>query len=163
MDKRKAFKLLQSHVKKIIQEIETSREEAQDSANEHVGAMESRYDTFKEEAQYLVAGYTKRLMEFKDIYKKLEQILNTPDIFNNPHEQVLITSIVTISDENEQIYTYLISPVMGGEKIPLDNKEVKIITPSAPLGMKLMSKQVGDTIIMNLQGKEQELIIEEIL
>ncbi|KZS22763.1 hypothetical protein BMY_0590 [Wohlfahrtiimonas chitiniclastica] len=28
--------------------------EAQEEANYHKGAMESRYDTFKEEAQYLV-------------------------------------------------------------------------------------------------------------
>ncbi|MCP4356204.1 MAG: hypothetical protein GY793_11395 [Proteobacteria bacterium] len=163
MDKRKAFEILQNRVEKLIEEIEISRNEAQGSANEHVGAMESRYDTFKEEAQYLAAGYTKRLMEFKDIYKKLEQILNTTSILEQSHNKVAIASIVMVSDENEQTYTYLISPVMGGENLLIDNKEISVITPSTPLGIKLMNKQIDDAITITLRGKQQELVIEDIL
>ena len=42
---------------------------AQAEANYHIGAMQSRYDTFKEEAQYLVAAQQIRLINIeRDLY-----------------------------------------------------------------------------------------------
>ena len=46
-------------------EMSKSAKEAQERANEAEGAMQSRYDTFKEEGQYLAAGLKIRLEEIK--------------------------------------------------------------------------------------------------
>ena len=45
---------------------ERHREDAQSEANSHVGAMESRYDTFKEDAQYLAAGHERAIARISE-------------------------------------------------------------------------------------------------
>ena len=57
-----------------IEEQEANRKQAQSEANSHVGAMESRYDTFKEDAQYLSAGYEKRIRTLSEQRTRLVTI-----------------------------------------------------------------------------------------
>ena len=45
---------------------ERHREDAQSEANSHVGAIESRYDTFKEDAQYLAAGHERAIARISE-------------------------------------------------------------------------------------------------
>ena len=69
----------------VIQAIETAlearlaaaehyRRDAQDEANSHVGAMESRYDTFKEDAQYLAAGHKKTVARVEAQLRQLRSV-----------------------------------------------------------------------------------------
>ena len=44
---------LQAELRRMLVVARVNAHEAQQEANYHIGAMESRYDTFKEEAQYL--------------------------------------------------------------------------------------------------------------
>jgi len=72
--------------KQVLEKLKTDlmrtikqRDEAQQEANSHVGAMESRYDTFKEEAQYLVSGCNKQIEKLnKDIDILTSFIMNSP-------------------------------------------------------------------------------------
>lgn len=57
-----------------IEEQEANRRQAQSEANSHIGAMESRYDTFKEDAQYLSAGYEKRIRTLSEQRTRLVTI-----------------------------------------------------------------------------------------
>ena len=50
------------------------REDAQSEANSHVGAMESRYDTFKEDAQYLAAGHERAIARLREQLGELRAI-----------------------------------------------------------------------------------------
>ncbi len=43
-----------------IHSYEDEMKKAQKEANSHIGAMESRYDTFKEEAQMLTDGFARQ-------------------------------------------------------------------------------------------------------
>lgn len=45
--------MLQQELRRMCELAIAGAHEAQQEANYHIGAMESRYDTFKEEAQYL--------------------------------------------------------------------------------------------------------------
>ena len=53
---------------------ERHREDAQSEANSHVGAMESRYDTFKEDAQYLAAGHERAIVRIREQLGALQAI-----------------------------------------------------------------------------------------
>ena len=60
------FTIATQVLKNVEAELERAideQKEAQSEANSHVGAMESRYDTFKEEAQYLAAAHGKRIQD----------------------------------------------------------------------------------------------------
>ena len=61
--RKEVFETLARITTAQIEEQEENRQQAQSEANSHVGAMESRYDTFKEDAQYLSAGFERRIRE----------------------------------------------------------------------------------------------------
>ena len=50
----------------MLTQARKSIDEAQAEANYHIGAMQSRYDTFKEEAQYLAAAHQIRSITLED-------------------------------------------------------------------------------------------------
>ena len=59
--------------------IETAKESAkfyQEEANSHQGAMESRYDTFKEEAQYMVSGQQRRVNELTEYLVNINLLIS---------------------------------------------------------------------------------------
>ncbi len=54
--------MLQQELRRMCELAIAGAHEAQQEANYHIGAMESRYDTFKEEAQYLTEAQKLRLL-----------------------------------------------------------------------------------------------------
>ena len=73
------------------------RDESQQEANSH-GAMESRYDTFKEEAQYLVSCCNEQIEKLnKNILSIF--IINNPSL-NKKMEKIGAGSLVTVSESH---------------------------------------------------------------
>lgn len=98
----------------MLDSAEQGRQEAQEEANYHGGTMESRYDTFKEEAQYLAGAQTRLIFEFKAAYNQLEHVLRGNVLFDRPHSKVTLASIVIVDDACEKTSAYFISPALGG-------------------------------------------------
>lgn len=119
-------------------EIRRSSKEAQERANEAEGAMQSRYDTFKEEGQNLAGGLKIRHEELKTSVLILEEILN-----NNKFSDHLIIqhySYVEVEFEDGKEGKFFVTPLMGGEKL---DENITIITPASPIGNCLMGKEEG--------------------
>ncbi len=131
---------------------------AQEEANYHKGKMESRYDTFKEEAQYKAEIYLKKagelsanIMTLKELYSKI----------STKNEEVKIASIVQITGEKGNEY-FMILPFGGGEVININNHEIQIITPSSPLGKALLKSSLYDEIVLDVSERKISCEVLEI-
>ncbi|MCM8809981.1 MAG: hypothetical protein NC934_07465, partial [Candidatus Omnitrophica bacterium] len=125
-------------LEKEIRETKKAMDEAQEEANSHKGAMESRYDTFKEEAQYKAGAYAKKLVQLNQQLSQVQLI--KPTILNSAQFGALVES------ENK---TYFLIGYFGPEPIRLDEKEIFPISISSPIGKLFINKKPGDEIHLN--------------
>ncbi len=155
-EKEKICKKILEMAEKARDDIKKSQKGAQERANEAEGAMVSRYDTFKEEGQYLAYGLKLRLNEL------ISEVEITKDIISNTplreNKTVQIATFVTVELESGVEKRFFIFPAMGGSKIGKNT----IITPSSPIGKALFNKEEGETFQLLLSGKKTEGEIVEI-
>lgn len=161
MTKQEIFQELLNRVTEMLNNANREREASQYEANQHIGAMISRYDTFKEEAQYMAEAQQVRAAELTSTKNILETIINDKNGFSVGHK-VKVTSLVKIVDEDDNTTNYLLAPALGGEKFELDGTEVVILTTTSPIGQQILNKSVGDEAMVMLRGKERALYVESI-
>lgn len=139
INKRDLIEKLLNLTKTKEAEIRRASKEAQERANEAEGAMQSRYDTFKEEGQNLAGGLKIRHEELKASVSIIEEILE--DNKFPEHVKIQHYSYVEVEFDDGKEGKFLITPLMGGEKL---DENITIITPSSPIGNCLMGKEEGD-------------------
>lgn len=130
----------------------------QKEANSHKGAMQSRYDTFKEEAQYLRGGYEKQLSEAINDLKILNQII--PDESSTIKLGTIIRTIELqngVGDEIER--TYFISTSVSSKPIIVNGIEVTCIRYTTPFINAIHNKYTGEVITF----RDKTIEIREIL
>jgi transcription elongation GreA/GreB family factor len=128
--------------KELIAKIEMhekAMEEAQKEANYHKGAMESRYDTFKEDAQEKRNSHAKKIAETTKILSSLNSIKNLP--VNN---KVSFGSVVEAHPISYFIFVYVFM-----KPVEIDGKQFLPINLLSPLGQKLATKKKGDKVEFN--------------
>ena len=120
-----------------MQKAEEKRQEAQIESNRHIGRMESRYDTFKEEAQYLADNYAHQVAVLKqglaDIDKLREGLAANSD-------EVQVGSLFTLSTTSGE-KGYLLAPIGGGVTL---SGGYTVLTPESDLGKSVLGKKKGD-------------------
>jgi transcription elongation GreA/GreB family factor len=129
---------------KRIDILKKNIDQAQNEANQHKGAMQSRYDTFKEEAQYLKGGYE----------KPLEGTLVDLSLLNSiPFDKMDIVqfgSILKTSEKSNQKQLeekrYFIFASISNEPISVDNYQFICISPNSPLGQALIGFEIGEQV-----------------
>ncbi|MCL2338867.1 MAG: hypothetical protein FWC51_02840 [Proteobacteria bacterium] len=126
------------------------RDESQAEANSHKGAMESRHDTFKEEAQYAVDNYNGKISSAGK-----EKTLLAAAAAAGHDNNMFSLIVVSIGGTPRAMF---MSPVLGGEKITIDGATVDIVTMSSPIGRELANASPGDEFVLN--GKK--FIVEKI-
>ena len=150
--------------KQVLEKLKTDllrtikqRDEAQQEANSHVGAMESRYDTFKEEAQYLVSGCNKQIEKLNtDINILSTFIMNNP-FLKKKMEKIEAGTLVTVTENNTKKNLFLL-PVGGGSEIVIDEKTIHIITLLTPLAKALLHKGC-ETITLSVDDDSHTITI----
>jgi len=126
---------------------EESRKNAIEESRYHKGAMESRYDTFKEEAQYLMTAQDVRIMELNSTIAVLEAFLVRPHISS---VRAKIFSLVELEDEAGNTASYLILPAGGGITCTEQEKKVITINESSPLALALIGKVEGEDVELDV-------------
>ena len=116
-----------------LADIEQAAKDARLRANEAEGAMQSRYDTFKEEGQNLAGGLQIREIELTDMVATIREIL-ADRVFEQPQSGIGLYTLVTVEFENGDEKRFFIFPVCGGEVV---DDDVRVITPSSPIGEKV--------------------------
>ncbi len=121
-------------VESIKEELESQIKQQQDEiiiSQNFKGAMESRYDTFKEEAQERCIILGKRI-------KQLEEALSTC-YYAKDNKQSNIFKFFKLAGSNTM--SVILSPVSAR-----DYKDIKIISVNSPLGKALLTASIGDTL-----------------
>lgn len=126
---------------------EVARKSSVDDAIEAEGAMQSRYSTFKEEAQYLAAGYSKRAVELHRDISVLREFLYRD---HETAKYCVVGSLISVrSVDGLDSRHYLLLKAGGGRKIfyPPKNIEVAVVNVKSPIGRGLLKKEMGDAIL----------------
>ena len=140
-------------VKSQIQNAERARLDAIIESKAHKGAMESRYDTFKEEAQYLAGGHNAQQIKLTKILDMLMSIRNNPLTITKGS----VYAIVEVSDlEDGSTSKYFILPGGGGNTYDVDGKEITAINVSAPMARMFIGAVAGDKVEIKIQGTTKQ-------
>lgn len=151
--------LLDSVIADIEKQIETAdqgRRDAIEESKAHKGAMASRYDTFKEEAQYLAGGFAARIQELTSLLGPLNSFKNSMA----PVSRVCGGAIVEVEDlDNSTRTKYFLLPAGGGEVYEVNGEKYFVLTIRAPLARSLFGKTEGDEAEITIQGTTKHLLI----
>ncbi|MEK7478061.1 MAG: GreA/GreB family elongation factor [Patescibacteria group bacterium] len=161
MDKIGLLKQIESKLEDEIVAAERARKDAQDEANSHKGAMQSRYDTFKEEAQDKAAAYAQRKAELSDLLSVIRNFVSSSFI-PQPGGIIRVGSIILLMSGDEE-KRYILAPAGGGMELIVGSDEILVITLSSPLGRILMGKKTGEEVHLCIQNKVITHQIMEVL
>jgi transcription elongation GreA/GreB family factor len=127
-----------------------------DATNEESKA-ENKYDTRGLEASYLAEAQAKMAVSVRENVAAYKTI--SLQEFTNK-SRIALTAFIELESADGRRSFYFLGPKGGGTEIEYDKMKVLLITPSSPLGAKLIGCEVGDCIIMQASGikKEYEVI-----
>jgi len=148
MNKEAIFNQIIAQLRDAQEKTIQARDAAQTEANAHIGRMESRYDTFKEEAQYEVEAHELRIARYQDGIKNIRALLADARAIS-AYQTVQIGSIVALADESGAEKWYVLSPAGGGIIVKDGDASIFTLTPDAPLGKRLLGLKVGYTCKLN--------------
>ncbi|NOR51503.1 MAG: transcription elongation factor [Gammaproteobacteria bacterium] len=154
-------------LKHILDELEAVYQVAVDaamlaynSATHDENVAESKYDTLGLEASYLAQGQAQRVTECKadlSAFKKLTAMEFSEQI------PIAIGALITLKDNQGAEKTLFLGPAAGGLKLIFSQKEMMIITPSAPLGQALLGHFIDDYVEVNVAGQKQDYEITAVV
>lgn len=157
INKKKILEVIILDYQEKLERYKKSMENAQKEANHHKGAMESRYDTFKEEAQILKEGFAKQYNKTNEILKILQSY--KMNIIDKNFHKVLPGSIVKCIVNNKDEKNFFIIKGVNFNEYNINDICITTLNSDAPLAKKLLNLEEGDEIAFNNNLFE----IEEIL
>ncbi len=161
MDKCLILSQISAHLREMQVRAGSSQKTAQKEANSHVGAMESRYDTFKEEAQYEVTAQEIRIRQYQDGINQIEALIaNASNV--KPSRTIRIGSVVVLESETTEEKFYILSPSGGGFVAKYDDTTVFTLTVDSPLGKQLIGLEVGDECELRTATSKTCYVIKEV-
>ncbi len=116
---------------------------AHEAATHEENIAENKYDTLGLEASYLAAGQARRVEEIRQALSAWEQFQLRPF---EARQGIQLGSLVWLADARGAEQCVLLGPDGAGLKVALDDQEVRLISPRAPLGQRLIGCGPGDQI-----------------
>lgn len=144
-DKLHLIEELAQKISDSMQRAEEKRQEAQDESNRHIGRMESRYDTFKEEAQYLADNYAHQIAVLKEGLAEIGK-LSGGTVANSG--EIQLGSLFTLRTAGGE-KGYLLAPIGGGINL---SGGYTALTPESDMGKTVLGKKKGDSF--SLLGRD---------
>lgn len=132
-----------------IKNAERGRLDALEESKAHKGAMESRYDTFKEEAQYLAGGFAARLVELGRTLGALKSIRDFPPTVTKGSGYAIVDT--ENLDEGSRT-KYFLLPAGGGNTYEVEGEQITILNIGAPLARAFIGAVAGDEVEVKIQG-----------
>jgi transcription elongation GreA/GreB family factor len=147
MNKLALLELFIAQVEVMAARAERARRQSQTDANSYLGRQESRYDTFKEEAQYLEAAQQHRVSELGEWLRALEDLRATGPAWTQPAGQVALGSVVTVrAHDEDRPQRFFLLPVCTGDSVTCDDCAVESLSLRAPLGQQLLGRRAGERV-----------------
>lgn len=160
-EKRKlAFEAFQAEVEKDMENAKRYKARSDDDAKNASHAMESRYDTFREEAEALAGGHEKQMADLIDTRRMLQRIKSDCLIVR---EKIFAGALVTLSGDQKNLNRYFLIPGGGGKQITVAGIEYTCVSPQTLIGKELSGKEIGDEITICVGGARRALEVLEVL
>jgi transcription elongation GreA/GreB family factor len=160
MDKTRLHQTIITALEVVLDTSKKAAIQAHEAATNGETVAENKYDTFGLEASYLAAGQSRRVSECEENVK-IFKLLEVQDF--KPESLIRLGALVELEDVQSNIKTLFLSPVSGGLKVSLNQLEVTLVTPSAPLGRALMGQGLGDDITVVMGHEKQSYIVSRII
>ncbi len=122
--------------------LEASANQARDEATHEDTKQEGKYDTRAIEAGYLAGAQARRAVETADAVRRIAALPREErddDVIAGP-------CLVTLRSDAGAQRHYLLAPCAGGLIARVGEFEVRVITPSSPLGSALVGAEVDDEV-----------------
>jgi hypothetical protein len=133
-------------------------DEARDLATHEQSQPETQYDTVGLEASYLAHGQSQRVFELQEtlqLYRKL------PFLSFSSDDEISLTAYVVLEHESGDISRFFLGPRAGGLSLSLDQKQVLVITPEAPVTQCLLKLCEGDEVTLPGSDQPAEIVLVE--
>ncbi len=148
---------------------------AQSQRNTQAGATheetraEDPKDTRATEASYLARGLAARVEQLRGDLSRLRALDLRDFAAGSP---IGLGALVRVDEEHEEdeeagrpggSMTYFLLPAGGGESIVFLGTEVRVLSPSSPLGRKLLGVGVGDEFEIDLPRGRTTLCVVKVV
>ena len=147
--KKQVFEYCSKILKEKVDFMDKEIKETQHQANQFKGAMESRYDTFKEELQ---ARKNQQIKQQSLVLNDLET-LNRLQLVEM--DIVRTGAIIETVDENNTKFNYFFFASIGSKPHKISGETYIILNINTPLGNVFNNKKLGD--IANFRSKTYKI------
>ncbi|MDZ4289610.1 MAG: hypothetical protein U0984_16715 [Prosthecobacter sp.] len=104
---------------------------------------ENKYDTRTLEASYVARGQAQRVAELDSALHAFRALSGNPWPAGSSIATGALVTLQTPAGDSE---FYFLGPAAGGTEVRHEAQEILVITPTSPLGQKLLGKKRGDRI-----------------
>jgi transcription elongation GreA/GreB family factor len=131
-------------VKEQVANAKNAMDEAQESANEHQGAIEDKFESFREACQIQRDMFAKQLEEALSRQALLNRVVAT-----KINKDIMLGSIVRTDSHN-----YFVSVSLG--ELKLKEEDFFVISAMSPVFKAMVNRQVGDSF--EFLGKKVQIL-----
>jgi hypothetical protein len=133
--KTELINLVRERLQEKIMRQRSAMAEAQKEANCHKGAMASRYDTFKEEAQALRDGHAQQLQSLAEVAALMHQLQPS-------HCAQVALGALVFTDQAK----YFVSTGLIDDALTVNGDEYECVSVTAPIMNQMRGKSKGGTV-----------------
>jgi len=159
VNKRELLELIIQSLSDDLQVLIDASIAAKAAATDSEAKPENQYDTRGLEQSYLAAGQARRANQLKESIEALKSFS-----LQDPKSSAVVdlSSLVTVTSEDDEENIYFIVPQRGGVKVNYQGQEISTLTPDSILGEKLLEKTVGDNFDLNIKGRVRGYAISKL-
>ena len=121
---------------------------ARDEATHEESKPENQYDMHAQEAAYLAEGQARLAAELNDTLALYQSLPFSPWNSGTPAS---IGSVVTL-EATPRVVRFFIGPRSGGMELVVNGEGITVVTPSSPLGRRLVGAKTGDVVALPGRG-----------
>lgn len=125
---------------------------AYEAATHEENIAENKYDTLGLEASYLAAGQARRAEEIRQALSAWEKLRLRPF---DAQLGIQLSALVWLADAQGAEQCLFLGPDGAGLKLLLEGQEVRVISPRAPLGQRLIGCAEGDQVELRMGSSSQ--------
>jgi transcription elongation GreA/GreB family factor len=139
MNKQAILDAIRSTLAKDLESVTRGARDSAAAASDPDSKAENKYDTRTLEASYVARGQAQRVVELQEAVQLFGGLSGNDCA---PDSAITLGALVTLNREDH----YFLGPAAGGTAVLWETHEVLVVTPSAPLGQKLLGKRAGDRV-----------------
>ncbi len=142
MNKTLILQQLHAALSSELAALTRAAQEAFAAATDPDSKAENKYDTRNLEASYIARGQAQRAEELQEAVDVFADFAAIP----RPARPLISLGALVTLQSGQELTHYVIASHGGGTEIHHEGYDVCVLTPTSPLGAKLMGKRTGDRI-----------------